>query len=410
MPFYSCLISGNSGRTETRIVSASDEAEAVRSFAGSGFFLISIEQVPESGSGRRGGKVKKAVLEFTGMMELLLESGISLRDALELMASMNKGGGKPGGGIGGGDNPALLARRLLEQVQKGVSFAQAVQSSPDIFPSIYRGMIRVGDRVGSVERIFPRLSAYLRDRKKMRDRISGALAYPLLVLAVTVLGTIALAFIIIPQMEAIFSGFGGDAADRIQENISAIKILFAAGGAVLALSAALVIAWRTAAGREHRFAFAADRMLLRLPFAGKFMSSWETLNFSFAMETLASGGVSIEDAIEEASHVVSNSAYRRALLEVRDKLLKGVPLAESFAKHDEFPGYMSQWIAIGERSGRTDRVFSQIRSYFQDEVEQRTGKLLTLVEPAMIVVIGVFLLALITGVIVPLFTMYGSIL
>jgi type II secretory pathway component PulF len=71
---------------------------------------------------------------------------------------------------------------------------------------------------------------------------------------------------------------------------------------------------------------------------------------------------------------------------------------------------MSQWIAIGERSGKTDRVFSQLRSYFQDEVEQRTGKLLTLVEPVMIALIGVFLIALISGVIVPLFTMYGSIL
>jgi type II secretory pathway component PulF len=111
---------------------------------------------------------KNAVLEFTEMMELLLESGLSLRDALELLAEDE---GADGGA-------AFLAGGILDRIRSGVSFAQAVFSMKETFPPIYRGMIRVGYKAGSVERIFPRLGSYLRDQKKLREKTAGALAYP----------------------------------------------------------------------------------------------------------------------------------------------------------------------------------------------------------------------------------------
>ncbi len=400
MPLYQCLIADEKGYTSTRTVTATDETEVIRSFSGTGSILVSIEANSVSVTGSASGrKIQKSVLEFTEMMELLLDSGLSMKDALEVASS-----------IGVTSGAGALATRLLESIRKGASFAQAVESAPEIFPAIYRGMISVGDRIGSVERIFPRLTSYLRNRKALKDKVSGALAYPVLVLIVSVFGAIGLALFVMPRLEAIFTGFGGNAADGVRKNIQNMETVMIAGGIFFVLLALTIFVLRSLSKKNKALAYVLDRGLLFLPFVGRFVSSWETLNFSFAMETLAAGGVSVEAALQEASAVVSNSAYRQALLEVKADVLKGGSLTSAFSSRREFPAYLSQWIAIGERSGKTERVFSQIRTYFQAEVEQRSAKFMTLIEPALIVVIGMLMLALVMGVIVPLYSMYGSIL
>lgn len=341
----------------------------------------------------------KTVLEFTEMMELLLESGLSLRDALEIVTLTGK---KSGAG--------LLGQRLLEHVRRGASFAGAIQALEDVFPPIYRGMINVGDAAGSVERIFPRLRAYMKEQKKLRDKTAGALAYPVLVLIVSVLGTAALAFFVIPKMETIFSGFGGDALEKIRTNIRSIKIFLTLLFFIILLIILGFMGLKGMAGTNKDLALLLDRRVLQIPLIGDFIASWETLNFTFAMEVLTSGGISVEAAIEEAGKLVLNRAYRRSLAMVQDKVLNGGSLSRAFAEEKIFPPCMSQWISVGERSGMTEKIFSQIRSYFQDEIDQRISRFLLLIEPIMITAVGLIILGLVAGIILPLFSIYGSIL
>lgn len=343
--------------------------------------------------------MKRAVLEFTEMMELLIESGLSLKDGLEVLTKVALKA-----------EAGQLGRRLSEYIGKGASFAQAVGSMDDTFPSIYRGMIRVGDRVGSVERIFPRLGAYLRDQKKLRDKIYGALAYPALVLAVAVLGSIGLGFFVIPKMEGIFAGFGGDAAGRISANMEGIKTGLFCFSILMGFIIIGVVLLQGPLRSNKKVRTLLDYRLLQIPALGGFLRSWESLNFSFAMEVLTGGGISLETALVEAAAVVSNHAYRSSLLRVRQRILSGGSLSRSFSEDPLFPPYMSQWISIGERSGKTEKVFSQLRVYFQDEIERRTSTFLLLIEPALIVLIGVFILGLVIGIILPLFSMYGTLL
>lgn len=400
MPTYRCLIADEKGRTVTRDIAASDETELLRSFSGTGSMLLKTETLSEpKANARPGRKIQKAVLEFTEMMELLIDSGLSLKDALEIAGS-----------IGQKSAAGALALRLLQSIRKGASFAQAVEAASDTFPIIYRGMVGVGDRIGSVERIFPRLASYLRDRKALQDKISGALAYPILVMGVTILGAIGLSVFVMPRLETIFTGFGGNAADTIRKNIQSMNLIFAVSAGMLLFLLAALIIMKILSKKEKTVASAIDRRLLLLPVIGRFIASWETLNFAFAMETLVAGGVSVELAIEEAASVVTNNAYKEALLQVKQTVLKGGSLSGAFSARREFPVYLSQWITVGERSGKTERVFSQIRTYFQAEIEQTSAKFMTLIEPTLIVMIGLLILALVMGVVVPLFSMYGSIL
>ncbi|MDR2404406.1 MAG: type II secretion system F family protein [Spirochaetaceae bacterium] len=347
----------------------------------------------------RGNPSKKAVLEFTEMMELLIGSGLSLKDALEVFTSIN---GKSAAG--------LLGQRLSILIRKGFSFARAVSSMEDAFSPIYRGMIGIGDKAGSVEGIFPRLSAYLRDQKKLRDKISAALAYPVLVLGAAVSGGLGLVLFVIPKLEAVFAGFAGKAAEQIQANIRTAEILLIALPALLILCTAGFLLAKRAGRTNEDFACFRDALLFRLPLFGRFFSSWESLNFTFAMEVLTGGGVSVETAIGEASGVTTNHAYRRALRRVREKLINGGSITKAFSEEKIFPVYMSRWIAVGERSGRTEKIFSRIRIFFQEEIERQTTGLLLLIEPALIAAVGVFMLAMITGIIVPLFSIYGNLI
>ncbi|GHV73391.1 type II secretion system protein GspF [Spirochaetia bacterium] len=338
---------------------------------------------------------EKAVLEFTEMMELLLESGLTIRDALETFTIIDSND---------------LGRKLLGYIHKGASFAQAVELMDDCFPPIYRGMIRVGNAVGSVERIFPRLSKYLRDKKKLRDKISGALIYPALVLIVAFLLTLGLVLFVMPKMELIFAGFGGNAGTGIRRNVQALELGLLIPASMLILIFGVLGFIRKMENRYPVLNRLIDRLLLRLPPAGGFITSWETFNFAFAMEVLTGGGIAVEDAIKEAAGLVSNKLYRQSLFRVRERVLNGGSLARSFLEDAIFPPCLGHWVACGERAGKTESVFAQIRSYFQDDVERRSSKFILLIEPAMIAVIGIVILCLVTGILLPLFSAYGTIL
>jgi type II secretory pathway component PulF len=335
---------------------------------------------------------EKEVLDFTEMMELLLESGLSIRDSLEALAAMDSNSA-PG--------KIPLGKTLMAHIHRGVSFVQAMDMMEE-FPPLYREMIRLGNSVGSVEKIFPRLGAYLRDRKKLRDKIAGALAYPALVLAVAFLGTAGLIFFVMPRMELIFAGFGADAGNSIRSNVRSLEL-------ALGIPALLAALLSCAAGFLRKNSV-VERLALSVPLAGEFIVFWESFNFVFAMEVLTGGGIPVEDAILEASALVSNGAYRSSLLEARERVLNGGSLERAFFENPFCPPCMGQWAAIGERSGKTERVFVQLRSYFQGELERRSAQCVLLIEPAMIAVIGMVILALVTGILLPLFSVYGSIL
>lgn len=398
MSRFRCTLVDENG-TVTRVeISAENSQAAIRATSSAERIPVSVEEISlNAGRKRHSAKTRNAVLEFTEMMELLTDSGLSIKDSLEVASK-----------IGNGSPAGKIASELAEALRKGDGFAHVIESRSEWFPDMYRRLVSVGERTGSVERIFPRLATYLRDMKTLRDKILGALTYPIMVLAVTVAGSVGISLFVLPRIEEIFSGFGGAGADKIYANIRAMKIAISAVVILSMLCAAASVALGIAAKRKPSLAQALDGFKLSLPVIGPFLSAWETLNFAFAMETLTAGGVAVEEALEEAARVVTNEAYRQAIQDVRSAVLKGHNLSSEFPLHREFPSYLSQWMIVGERSGKTERVFAQVRKYFQAEVDRASTKFTTMLEPALIVLIGALLLVLVTLVIVPLFTIYGS--
>lgn len=396
---YKCKVTDYSGKKSIVYRQGDSEEQVYKSFSGSGFIPLEIKIVNESGN-RKRKQNSKSVLEFTQMMEQLIESGLSMKDALEVTSLISKN--KKGS--------VRIAEELLMDIQKGISFADSVNEMEDVFPSVYRGIIKVGDKVGTVEKIFPRLRTYLDTNQKIKDKLKGALIYPLIVLFTAVLGVIAMIIFVFPKLQEMFEEFGGEASVLLQRNIVKLKV-----GSTILFSFIIVIflligLLKLITKKNIKVKQSLDAILLRIPLIGKFQVYWNTLNFAFAMETLTAGSVTIDNAIPEAQSVITNAAYNNALTEVKKDIMKGVSLSVAFKKHKEFPDYMSRWMVVGEKSGKPDKIFSQIRNYFQNYIDQYIIKIMALIEPALIILVGLIILLFVVTIVVPVFSLYGSII
>lgn len=332
-------------------------------------------------------------------MDQLIASGLSIRDSLEILAIMDEKTGS-----------SKLANSILEQIKKGNSFADTVNDFSNYFSPIYRGIIKVGDRIGSVEKIFPKIKSYLEDQKKIKDKISSALIYPILVLITALIAFIVMIFFVFPKLKTMFAEFGGTAAVKLENNINNMEIGIIVILCVVLLITFTVLILRQLSKKYDSFHFAFDTFVLKLPFIKKVIIYKDILNFAFAMETLTASGITIEAALLEAMSVISNEVIKSALEDIHERIVKGESLSSSFAKHKIFPSYINKWILVGERSGKTEQIFTQIKNYYQGEIDRITTQFMALIEPALIILIGILLIILIATVIIPVFSLYGDIL
>jgi type II secretory pathway component PulF len=397
MPRYLCELVDADGRLVEASRQAESEEAAVALFSRGERYLVSVRELPGAEPRRRCLAKPEEIRELTGMLGALLESGLSLKDSLSIAA----GAAPPGSGT----KRALDA--LLESVEKGTSLSGALECCGG-FPGFYRGMIGIGERIGSVERVLPRLHSWLTERKAMRDKIAGALVYPSLVCALAVLGAACAIVFLLPRLLEIFSQLGGAAAVQARSCASSMSRALYLILAVVVGIPSLVLAISVARRRDEAFAAKVDAFALRLPVAGPFIVACETLGFAYAMEALAGGGLSVEAALGETAGIVGNRAFRAAVLRCREDALKGETLSRAAAKRPELPSRVAQWLAIGERSGQVELVFGQLRRYYQAETERMSSRFMSLIEPAFTVLVGALVLAIVLSFVVPLFSMYGA--
>jgi len=371
----------------------------MNSFLGTDFIPLEIKEIKTKVNHHISKKNTKTVLEFTQVMNQLISSGLTIKDSLEILSTMGEKNGS-----------SKLALMIFEKIQKGDSFAKSVNELSNFFPAVYRGIINVGDRVGSIEKIFPKLKNYLENQKKINEKLANALLYPVLVLITAVLAFIAMIFFVFPKLEDMFSEFGGTVADKMQQNISqmetgVIVFLFVILGVLIVTN--LLFAF---AKKNQQLKYQLDNLILKFPLISRIIVYKEILNFSFAMETLTASGISIESALLESISVLTNDVFKKSIQDVRNRIIKGESLSNSFSRHKFFPSYFVQWIMVGEKSGKTDQIFTEIKNYFQSEIDTVTAKFMAIIEPSLIIIVGVVLIFFIITIVLPVFSLYGEIL
>ena len=398
MSVFSCRVIDSRGRRRELVREAESEALLAHQLARDGFAPLAIRPVgPRSVGGRRYRR--SAVIEFTATMATLLAAGLTLRDALEVAQTIYLRG----------DVNAIVVS-LLSEIETGCTVTEALERQRTRLPPIYAGFVRVGERVGSLEGSFQRLARFLTEEARIRDRLVTALIYPTLVLVTAVLGAAGIALFVLPRAGAMFDQLGVGAPARLQQMAALTRAL--AAGAAGALAAAVVALVAVLAGRRLApwFRERSDRWLLRLPILGRLLALRENLNLAFALETLTEGGLAVEDALEEASRVLGNRALAAALARARERVLGGGELSRALLEEPVLPERLGRWVAVGERSGLVAEVFGQLRAYWQHEMERWSERFMALVEPVLILAVGVVIVLLVVFFILPLFSAYGSLI
>jgi len=400
MPYYRCTIVTSAGKKTTFTKEAANEHELAASFNDGDQVLVKYTAVADSAIARSKKNYNRAIiLEFTEIMTSLLKSGLTVQDAVALCAS-----------IAADPKTVWLCKSLLGALQSGLPLHEALKMHSPSFSSLYQSLVRLGEQTGSVAAVFQRMSVYLRNEKKIRGKIGNVIWYPLLVLFAALAGGAAIIAFIMPRMAEVFSAFRvGSDQDAVLELARVYRSVWISSAIFILLGAA-VIGSIVLRKYSSRFAYLTDYMFLKMPLFGGYLKAIQTMDFSFAMEMLTGAGINVHTALHETAAVVRNRAYGKALEDVYSMLLKGEQLSRAFGNFKEFPGYISTWVAVGERTGAVGPVFTQIRGYFQEDVDRMSERLMNLLEPCLILTVGILVLIMILQFILPLFSLYGRLL
>ncbi|MGA2507728.1 MAG: type II secretion system F family protein [Chitinispirillaceae bacterium] len=300
-------------------------------------------------------------------------------------------------------------RSISSDVQSGLSLAEALSRHPKIFNRLYCSMVRAGEAAGILPAILLRLADYQEKAVTLQRRVMSAFAYPILVASVAVAAIIALMIFVVPTFSSMLSELGASLplATRIVIGISEIvKTWLAPVLAVVAVAAVISIhQYRN----NDRFKTAVDGFRLKLVLFGDLEKKSAVSRFSRTFGALLTGGVPVADALEITSSTTGNRVLEQGFLKTLEAIRSGQPLAPPLKATGLFPPMVVQMIDVGEKSGNLAEMLTKISDYYDMEVDSAVTALTSVLEPVLIVVMGIVIAAVLISMYLPMFEMVGSI-
>jgi type IV pilus assembly protein PilC len=339
-----------------------------------------------------GGKVSdRDVVVFTRQFATMIDAGLPLVQCLEILASQQ-------------DNKVLkkTLTEIRESVEGGSTFAAALKQHPKVFSSLYANMVEAGEAGGILDTILNRLAQYMEKAMSLKKKIKSAMIYPSTIVTVAVLVVIFLLVFVIPTFKAMFEGFGATLPlpTQIVLELSRIVRAYILVGVAGIVGGLVALRWwyGTASGRTT-----VDRLLLRLPVVGILIRKVAVAKFTRTLGTLISSGVSILDSLDITARTAGNRIVEIAVLRTRASISEGKTLAEPLRDSGVFPPMVVQMIAVGEQTGALDAMLGKIADFYDEEVDTAVGNLTALLEPMLMVFLGVVIGGVVIAMYMPIF-------
>lgn len=293
---------------------------------------------------------------------------------------------------------------IFEDVSGGSSLSQAMSRHPEAFSRFYISMVRAGEESGKLEDVFLYLADYLERSYALLSKARNALIYPAFVLAAFIGVIIVMLVVVIPRLTSIFAElsqslpFYTRAIIAVSEFIRSWGIVFA-----IILAVAGVVAWRFAKTREG--AFIVDSIKLRVPIIGGLLQKIYLTRLTDNLSTLIVAGIPIIRALEITADVVANRVYEKIILEAAEAVKAGNTISAAFDRYREIPPLITQMIHVGEESGRLDFILKNAAGFYQRDVDNLLDNFVSLIEPALIIFLGLGVGILVAAVLVPLYNL-----
>lgn len=401
MTRYTVRAADSRGTVKRLVRESSSEQTLARELAAEGLTPVHIaaEGSGDAGAPGSGKYSRRIVEEFTETMSLLLNAGLTVRDALRVAAD-----------VFSDTRAESLVRGIVRELERGHAFSDTLDGFRESFPPLYRGLVRIGERVGSLDRVFSRLARYLGAQRRARDRTSQALTYPSVVVLVAVGGVAVISLVAVPRLAQVFQTLGPGIEAQLTASIALFYWIVGGGAATMLLCLGGAAAAAVLRRRSSSAAVAIDGFFLRLPVLGRIVTTAAMLNFAFAMETLVDSGLPVRNALADARGVTSNHAIAAALQRAEEAVARGTPLSVALGTAAEVPRRVASWVGIGENTGDVAAVFGQLRAYYEGEQERVLARFMALVEPALIILVGIVILLIVVLFVLPIFGALGSML
>jgi type IV pilus assembly protein PilC len=306
----------------------------------------------------------------------------------------------------------LLAETIgavREDIEAGISFSEALSKHPKVFNPLYVAMIRAGEAGGVLEQSLERISDQLEKDDSLRRQVKGAMAYPAVVLSFAGLVLIGLIAFIVPVFVGVFKDFGGELPMITKVTVAASNAVTGQWYFLIAAAVAIVVGfrkWRKSEWGRPQW----DRLRLRIPFKiGDTVQKIALARWSRTFSALYSAGVPIMQAIEVTGQTAGNAVIEDAMTAVIDSVKSGGSIAAPLKDAPVFPAMVAQMIAVGEETGNLDTMLTKVADFYEDEVAAAVKALTSILEPVMIVLVGVIVGFIVVAMYMPMFKVYDSI-
>jgi len=370
---------------------ARDELEMRMDLRRQGIAVSSVRKERKLFSGE--GKVNAAdIAIFSRQLATMLTAGIPMVQAFEII------------GVGH-DKPAMrkLVLAIKGDIETGNALNQALAKHPLHFDDLFVNLVEAGEHAGALETVLEKIASYKEKTEALKKKIKKALFYPAAVLAVAVIVTVILLIFVIPQFESLFKGFGADLPTFTQMVINLSRWLQSNGWILLIIVVGGVFTFGYFYKRSRPMRQFIDRASLQVPVIGPILKKAAVARFARTLATMFGAGVPLVEAMKSVAGATGNIIYQDAVMKMRDEISTGMRLQRAMENTGLFPNMVVQMIAVGEESGSLDEMAAKVADFFEADVDAAVDGMSSLLEPMIMVILGVLVGGLVIAMYLPIF-------
>ncbi|CAN7208777.1 type II secretion system F family protein [Pseudoxanthomonas sp. LjRoot168] len=359
--------------------------------------VVKVKPKPLFGSAGKPVSAKDIAF-FSRQMATMMKAGVPMVSSLEIIESGQKN---------------VRMKKMVEQIrfdiEGGSSLYEAISKHPVQFDELYRNLVRAGEGAGVLETVLETVANYKENLEALKGKIKKALFYPAAVIAVAILVTSVILMFVIPEFEKTFASFGTELPAFTQMIMGASRFMVSYWWMLLLIvivgSFSFMFFYKRSPALQHTM----DRLILKVPVIGQIMHNSSIARFARTTAVTFKAGVPLVEALDTVAGATGNLVYEKAVFRMRDDVSVGYPLNMAMKQTQLFPHMVVQMTAIGEEAGALDTMLFKVAEYFEQEVNNAVDALSSLLEPFIMVIIGVLVGGLVIGMYLPIFKIASAV-
>lgn len=372
-------------------VSAFTEEEARKKLAKRGIRPLQITRVKTSSKRKI---TQEDITVFTRQLSTMIKAGLPLMQAFEIVAR-------------GHGNPSMteMLMEIRGQVEQGSSLSRAFSNHPKYFDRFYCNLVAAGETGGVLESLLDKLAIYKEKTQAIRKKVKTALTYPVSVIAVAIGLVFVMMIFVLPAFKEVYANMGAELPPLTQTVMDMSDFFVSYGWMVLIALGFAIYGFLKLKARSIKIQRRMDAILLRMPIFGDIVRKGTIARWGRTTATLFAAGVPLVDVLDSTAGAAGNLIYEEATREIRTRVIQGLSMTSGMRATKLFPNMMLQMSSIGEESGSLDDMLNKAAEFYEDEVDNAVGRLSAMMEPIIIVILGLVIGTLLVAMYLPLFNL-----